>query len=167
MVDHSHWFGGSPCAPEPSPRCWTFVLRAQDGWRSRAIEDEGLVARIRGLHTANYFAYTSIHRLSRRGVRLRGGLLWVGQPRPWSRGVSGLGGVEGPCGAWRAVRETIFGQARGGAAARNASWSLGGWSGGGGERSDAGERFDECVLPGPAGGEVQREAPGGAGEASG
>ncbi len=37
-------------------------------------------------------------------------------------------------------------------------------SGGGGERSDAGERFGEAGLPGPAGGEVQRPAPRGLGE---
>ena len=37
----------------------------------------------------------------------------------------------------------------------------------GGERADAGERADEVVVPGPAGGEVQRPAAGGAGQAAG
>jgi hypothetical protein len=40
-------------------------------------------------------------------------------------------------------------------------------SGGGWERADACERFDERVLPGPAGGQVQRPAPGAVRQSSG
>jgi len=40
-------------------------------------------------------------------------------------------------------------------------------SGGGGEGSDAGERLDELGLPGPAGRQAQREAPGVADQAAG
>jgi hypothetical protein len=52
--------------------------------------------------------------------------------------------------------------------AGSVSWcSTGRSSGGGRERSDAGERADEVVLPGPAGWEVQRALAGGAGQSAG
>jgi len=53
-----------------------------------------------------------------------------------------------------------------GFALRMPSWR---WSpsGAGGEGSDAGERADEVVLPGPAGREVQRPAAGAGGEPAG
>ena len=80
----------------------------------------------------------------------------------WDFGIAHwIGGCGLVCGA-------VWGQlpaAAGGADGRGGV--LGCWSGCGGERSDAGERFDEVVLPGPAGWEVQRLAPRGFGESSG
>src|SRR4051812_23554512 len=61
----------------------------------------------------------------------------------------------------------IFGLAEAAPVALERGDLRGCWSGGGGERSDAGERFDEVGLPGPAGGEVQRPAPSAVGKASG
>jgi hypothetical protein len=44
-----------------------------------------------------------------------------------------------------------------------ARWNRRSGSGGGGEGRDPGQRLDEAVLPGPAGGQVRREAAGRAG----
>jgi hypothetical protein len=109
----------------------------------------------------------SIHRLARWGEgRVAGSPGW-GQLKPSLRRGAGVGAARrgwprrsGAC-AWRSWAGEI------GADGADAPRSSEGASGGGGERSDAGERFDEVGLPRPAGWQVQRPATPTVGQASG
>src|SRR6266700_388487 len=84
-----------------------------------------------------------------------------------------LAAVWGSVGAQRRGRESCLAEFGAGVSARRGGrvWWLVGvwrvWSGGGGNRSDAGERLGEVLLPGPACGEVERPLAGVAGEAAG
>lgn len=74
--------------------------------------------------------------------------------------VAGKPGAVGPDGGVGKQRARVFGQPGSSRAARVCGIGEC-WSGGGGERADAGERFGEGVARGPAGWEVKRVAPGG------
>ena len=118
------------------------------------------------VHTRTYSRDRPLSLKPPRGDGLAGRPLriWpVGTWRGFGASRSGVEGIRGASGRSAGLVAVFGGRGDRAGAGGVVCWTAAGWparSGGGGERSKAGEGVVEVVLPGPAGGQVQRPAGG-------